>query len=117
MELVTVVDWKGQKARLEAHGVDDQGVAFPASDGMAGASEFEVLRMLLQVHVDRAFQAELSIFEDDRVFALGNSIDGTVEVPIKDDAGGFAPEARVLLFPRFGVGVRSRFLANVCQRC
>src|SRR5207247_2584824 len=73
-----------------------QRVAFPVPDGVPRAGRFDVGRVILHVHINRALQAELAVFEHDRVFILRDSINWPVEVPIEDDARGLAAESRVV---------------------
>jgi hypothetical protein len=81
----------------EAYGVDNQHIVFPAADGMARARWPYVRGVCLDVHVNRALEIHLAVIDSDVVFVLCDAIDGTIEGPVKNDAGGLAAESGIVL--------------------
>ncbi len=57
---------------------------------------FDVARVLLHVHEDRSFQAELAVLNNDGVFVLRDAVDWAVEGPVEDDARRLAAESRIV---------------------
>ena len=82
-------------------GIDDQRVAFPVSDGVPGAAQLEPVRVLLQVHVNRALQPELPVLQHDRIFVLRDPVDRSIEGPVENNAGRLALETRSILALEF----------------
>ena len=68
-------------------------------------------RVLFPVHVDGALQAELAVFEHDRVFVLRDAVDRPVESPVEENAGGLAVEARIV----FALEIRRGFFSGCGQ--
>src|SRR5689334_8014005 len=66
-------------------------------DGVSGPREFDVLWMILQLHVDGSLQAELAILDHDRIFVLSDAIHRAIKGPIENDACGLATKAGIVL--------------------
>ena len=90
-------------ARLKTHCIDDQRVAFPASDRVTDARRFDSARVFLQLQENRALQIELSIQDHDVVLVLRDPIDGAVERPVEDDARRLAGWPRAAPSPCVGL--------------
>src|SRR5690348_2875347 len=78
---------------------------------MAGPGRLDILRVLFQVEIHRSLQSELAVFNNDRVFVLGNTIDRAIERPIKDDARRLATKTRIIL----ALEIRCSLFTCFCQ--
>src|SRR6185503_16304960 len=65
--------------------------------------------MILQVHEDRPFQSELAVLHHDCFPVLGDAVDGAIESPVEDDAGGFTAEAGIIFASELCSGLLSGF--------
>src|SRR5215831_15395233 len=75
---------------------------------MTSPGGLDIWRVIFHVQIHDPLQTELPVFNDDRVFALRNAIDGSVECPVKDDARRFAAKARVIISYEISCGFFSR---------
>src|SRR5262245_21718999 len=100
-----------QKARSKTDGIHDKSIAFPVPDGMPRPRKFDVLWMILQLHVDRSLQTELAVLDHDRIFVLRDAVDRTIKRPIEDDARGFAAKAWIV----FAFEIRRSLCTEVRQ--
>src|SRR5262249_10551130 len=109
VQLIAVAHWRIQESRLKSHGIHHERIPLPTANRMAGAAWLQVRGMIFSVHVDGALQAELPVFEHDRIFILCDAVYRPVEGPVEDDAGGLAMEARIIVALEFRGRLGSRF--------
>src|SRR5262245_7984680 len=109
MKLVAMTHRLCQNARQKSDGIHNEHITLPPPYRVSCPAGFDIGGMLREVHVDRSLKPELTILKNNGVLTLSNAVNRAVKRPVKDDAGRFATESRIVLARETGGFLLSKF--------